>query len=66
MVLGKGIPFPEFYTALLAVSKFNYSDLGTFWRNVVSLVNKHCDLRRGARQIGIRRCSRSHGRCSGG
>ncbi len=27
------------YAALLAVSKFNFNDLVTFWRNVVSLVN---------------------------
>ena len=27
------------YTALLAVSKYNFDDLATFWRNVVSLVN---------------------------
>ena len=27
------------YAALLAVSKFNFNHLATFWRNVVSLVN---------------------------
>jgi len=27
------------YAALTAVNKFNFNDLPTFWRNVVSLVN---------------------------